>query len=532
MPFRSDEPPAERAADDRRHFSIRAPSWRGPEATWALAFEAAAALLIFATAIALRVTKLGSIPKIVTADEADNLQTAFHIMQGTGPGFFGFDWKPAPIFSLYPLAWTMQIFGDSISDFRLFPVILSLLTIIAFYLLARRSLGPFAALAALALLSTNLYFLHFSRTAWDNMNAALFAVGACYATQRALEQRGGWGWAAWWTASGIFITFGLYGYFTGRFIFVAVMLMTVTAVALRVAPWRQAFGGLLLAGVVSAALFAPMAVEIADEWDYFNRRTNNVSVFEVPESQPYEGDTNGWVIAAKNVVRNYQAFVLQDGSEITRGIWPRYSPQHRAPLDFISTHLFWGGLIVGAIRFRKTYGWWAFFAPLFIAESFSTGTPDLARGLLFAPFYFLFIGLLFDEALKLLKTPADRYTAALAIASLVAFIGVVNVADYFEWQDDPGTQLARMPGVDPCEYQLWLGLGMTAAKEGEHEGIDPEEFTRLRKELDCSELVREWLGAAAVGAHERTQRYRARLARPTVPRDSEGSRRVLARKPS
>ncbi|MEX2159251.1 MAG: glycosyltransferase family 39 protein [Dehalococcoidia bacterium] len=493
MPFQGDEPPQERAGDDRWRFTLRAPSWQGPEATWALALEVVAVLLVFAMAVALRVIKLSTIPKIVTADEADNLQVAYHIMHGTGPGFFGFDWKPAPIFSLYPFAWTMQIFGDSISDFRLFPVILSLFTIIAFYFLARRSMGPFAALAALALLSTNLYFLHFSRTAWDNMNAALFAVGACYATQRALEERSGWAWAGWWTASGVFVAFGLYGYFTGRFIFVAVMLMTVTAVALRIAPWRQAFGGLMLASVVSAALFAPMAVKIYDNWDYFNQRTKSISVFEVHEDEPYEGDTDGWVIAAKNVVRNYKGFVLQDGSEMTRGIWPRYNPEHRAPLDFISTHLFWGGLIVGAIRFRKTYGWWAFFAPLFIAESFSVGTPDLARGLLFAPFYFLFIGLLFDEALKLVKARADRYTAALAIASLVAFIGTVNVTDYFEWQNEPGAQIARMPGIDPCEFGLWRGLAVTGAKKGEQEGVDPVTFDRLRRELDCSDLVREWL---------------------------------------
>jgi 4-amino-4-deoxy-L-arabinose transferase-like glycosyltransferase len=505
-PPRQDNPP-----DDAWRITVRLPSFRlpafgspqrepapaepgAPVDRRARAIEAAAFLLIAAIAVAVRVTKLGTIPRLITADEADNLQDAYHVLAGTGPGFIGFDWKPSPIFSIYQLAWTMRIFGDSVSDFRLFPVILSMLTIIGFYFLARRSMGPFAALAGMALLSTNLMFLHFSRTAWENANAAFFAVGACYVTQRALEQRNiDRRWAGWWALCGLFVTFGLYGYFTGRFIFVAVIIIVLAAIALRQAPWREALSGLVLAGLVSTILFAPMANKILNEWDYFNRRTENVSVFSISEEAPYEGDSNGWVIAAKNVVRNYQGLVLQDGGQVVRGLASRYNPHERAPLDFIATHLFWGGLIVGAIRWRKTYTWWPFFAPLFIAESFSTGTPDLARGVIFSPFYFLFIGLLFDEALKLARQPATRYAAGLSIAAVVAFVGTVNVVDYFEWQNLRSTQLSRMPGIDPCEFGVWRGLAKDAADAGPGL-VDGEEFDRLRRELNCSDIVREAIG--------------------------------------
>src|SRR3990170_2584709 len=86
--------------------------------------EASAFGAALAVCVVVRVAKLGSLPRMITADEADNLQTAYHIIAGTGPGFFDFDWKPAPIFSLYPLAWAIQLFGDTVSDFRMFPVIL------------------------------------------------------------------------------------------------------------------------------------------------------------------------------------------------------------------------------------------------------------------------------------------------------------------------------------------------------------------------------------------------------------------------
>lgn len=75
--------------------------------------EAGAFVGVLTLAVLVRVVRLGSIPRMITADETDNLQVAYKIIEGTGPGIFGFDWKPAPIFSLYPLAWSVQLFGDT-----------------------------------------------------------------------------------------------------------------------------------------------------------------------------------------------------------------------------------------------------------------------------------------------------------------------------------------------------------------------------------------------------------------------------------
>lgn len=297
--------------------------------------------------LAIRIARLGEIPRVITGDELDNVQTAYHIIEGTGPGPFGFDWKPGPALSLYPLAWTVQLFGDQVWSFRLFPVLLSLGTLVGFYLVARGTLRPFAALAGMALLGSNLWFLHFSRTAWDNMNAALFAIGACWATSRAVSTQR---WH-WWVVSGSFSALGVYGYFTGRLIILAVAVQVAIAVGLRMLSLRSAARGLALTTIVAGVLLSPFARNAIENWDYFNRRTQNVSVFNTRE--PYEGDTDGWVIAAKNVVRNYRGFVLQEGSEFRRGLWMRYGPPGQAPLDLLSAHLFWAGLAVGLVCFRR-----------------------------------------------------------------------------------------------------------------------------------------------------------------------------------
>jgi len=447
--------------------------------------ELAGLALVLAVCVAVRVVQLGTIPRIIAGDETDNLQNAYQIIDGTGPGIFGFDWKPGPILGLYPLAWTVQVFGNSVADFRMYPVILSLIAIVLFYLLARESMGVLAALAATALLGTNLWFLHFSRTAWDNMNAALFAVGACWATTRALKS-GYWGW---WVLTGLFTAGGLYGYFSGRPIFLSVALAAAVAVLARLVPWRRTLAGLAIAGVLAGALFAPMAAKIVDNWDYFNRRTNNVSVFKVQGD--YEGDTSHWVIALRNLERNYRGLILQDGAEMSRGLWARYNPVNRAPLDLLTTPLFWLGLVVAAVRWRKTYTWWPFFAPMFMVEVFSTGTPDLARGLVSAPFYFLFIGMVFEEVLRRWTRPLARGAVALAVVGVVAVAGVINVRDYFHWQNRDVVQTQRLPGLDHCEFNLFRALARKATAVGRL--VDGAEFDRLRKGLDCSPIVSNWL---------------------------------------
>jgi len=468
------------------------------------------AVLIVAGVV--RFVRLGSVPNVATADELDNLQTAYHIIEGTGPGLFGFDWKPAPSFSMYPLAWSVELFGDSVTAFRMMPVLTSLGALVMFYLVARRAMGVFAASAAMLLLATNLSFLHFSRTAWENNNAALFALGACYAIQRALgyplvgrtntgnpisasSTRVGSDTKEshkWWVIAGVFTALGLYGYFTGRFIFVAVVIIAAGAVITRQAELRLVVTGLVMAGAVSAVLFFPMAVSILGNWDVFTSRTSVVSVFGVPLDQPYEGESNGWTIATRNLLRNYEGLILQDGSEWNRGLWARYNPVDRAPLGFVTKHLFWAGLLTSIVLWKKTYMWWAFFVPVFVVQVFSLGTPDLARGVLIVPFYFLFIGLLFHELKNVVDSKRAQMFVVGAVIVFTAWTGIAEVDNYFDWHAEPGAQSSRLPGVAVCEFDVWSGLARDAAKAGPGL-IDNAAFDAERRELACSDVVNAWL---------------------------------------
>jgi 4-amino-4-deoxy-L-arabinose transferase-like glycosyltransferase len=467
------------------------------------AIELVALTGVIVIAALMRLIKLGTIPQIVGGDEASTIEDALRIRAGTGPGTIGFDWSGSPILATYPLAWIMRVFGDSVSDVRLYVVIFSMLTILFLYVLAREAMGVLPALAATLLLASNVWFLNFSRTLWYNMNAPFFAVVACWTMIRALKTESTRAAFAWWTLTGCLVAASLYGYSTGRFIAISITVVVIIGVVTRVTSARRAIAGLVLAGAISAVLFAPMARYILedDHRDKFTQRADTVSVFNRRNADGSK--MNGWAIAWDNIEPNYRGLIFNEGQQAQRGPYnARYHPPYRAALEIVGTHLFLAGLVIGAFRWRRTYYWYPFFIPAAIANVFSGDTPDYSRALPLAPFYFLFIGLTFDEAMRYEWRFAERWrvvrrwrwapraAVAAAVVAVTAFIAVRDVNLYFDWQDELGTQTVRMPGLDYCEYEGWLAIAKEAAAVGAL--ADPTRFdAEVRRELRCSDVVAE-----------------------------------------
>lgn len=171
--------------------------------------EAAGVLVVLVLALALRVVRLDSIPTNITADEADNLSTVFRIDEAGEPGPFGLDWKPQPAMSAYLFLGSMEVFGKTIFGMRMASAVLSTLAIIPFYLLARQVVRPVPAIGGAALLATGQWYLHFSRSGWENVHVALYALLAALAISLALRR----GQYRWYVLAGVACALGLYGYF-------------------------------------------------------------------------------------------------------------------------------------------------------------------------------------------------------------------------------------------------------------------------------------------------------------------------------
>jgi len=438
--------------------------------------EAIALGLVIMMAFALRVIWLDTIPGNITADEADNLSTIFSIQVTGEPGLFGLDWKPQPAMSMYIFAGFMAIFGDDIFGLRMASALFSTLALLPFYALARRAVRPVSALCGTALLATGLWYLNFSRSGWENVHVAFYALVAAWALTVALERRQ----LRWFALAGLFAALGLYGYFAGRLILVALCAYAPVAIWASRGSRRRVLTGYTVLVLVAVGLFMPQVPAIKDDPEFFNRRTDVVNVFDQPE--PYMGRESNVDILRLQLERNLRGFFLFDGDMFLHG---RYGPVGDTLLDPITKFLLLVGIAIGAYRWRATALWWAMLlVTLSITQIPTSLTPDGARAVIAAPFMYLFVTLSLDAFIDIGRR-RDRMRVAGAVAFCVMLLAVMNAINYFEWAQSPETLEARQPAVELADYDIWrqtLVSGFEESQPGFHLGDWEEMVDEIREQ--------------------------------------------------
>lgn len=435
--------------------------------------------LIVLVAFAVRIYNLGSFPDTVLADEADNAQSAVRILYGQPPanGLFGFDWTPQPAFSVYKEAAFIAIFGFNILAMRLPSAVLSALALVPFYLLLRRQLSITASALATILLGTNVWYLNFSRSGWNNVDvcfyllmAMLFLLLAIDAVAAA-ENRPRLKWI-YFAAAGIFCALGLYGYPSGRTITLGVVAFLPIALLFYRKHWKTLLKGYALLFTVAALLFAPQAAYIARNWELFNGRSNVVLILNSPE---YKADSAATM--RQQLLRNL------------RGPWdgpvnntPQYSPVGEPQLDRVAGLLALLGMALtfalGRLRRQAaTWLWWLMLLSGWsVTQLLTTSTPNGARGVGYMPTLLFFAGvglaaiergLIYLAARGSPKGSLAQMARPLAITALAAAIcaaGYANVRHYVEWQNKPHTRMERYLYVTEREFPEWSAMIVELAR--------------------------------------------------------------------
>lgn len=415
--------------------------------------------------LAVRLPALATVPPNITADEADNLQYILLALEGKGSGLFGFDWKPAPAFSIYLMLWFMRVFGMTAEGLRMASVVLSSATLVPCYFLARRHTGRIAAAATIVLLSTGLWYLHFSRSGWENVHVAFYGTMAAWLLTLALERRQ----YRYYAGAGCFAALGLYGYFSGRLIVAGLLAFMPFALWQHRDQVRRLLLGFAIMVVVCAALFGPELSPILKNWERFNQRTRVVSLLNAP--RPYLGQTTTTGILLSQIERTFGTFVLMDGTLPGNG---RYFPPQRPPFDLLTGLLYVAGLVIGAWRWRQTALWWCMFVvPLLATQVFATGTPDLARAVGVVPFMYLFVALALDALLK--RRGAALGAVQLVVLAAVPLAAYANVGAYFEWLAQPQAAVVREPAITVAQFPTWLETQTAEIRAGRR-GLNVQEW--------------------------------------------------------
>jgi hypothetical protein len=389
-------------------------------------------LLVLFVSTALRFHQLGDIPALLSHDEADNTRNALSILEGLGPSWREFDWKPQPALAVNVIALSIATIGDGVFAVRLPAVVYSLITVALVWYLTR-PFGRVAAVSSSLLCSTHPAFLHFSRFGWENAGVAFASVAALGVVLMVLvaqdERRRMLGAAV----VGVLAAFGFMIYFGGRTIIVSILCSFAAcgnSISFRLRGTQFA----IAAGTFSLPF---LAIRDVPRSLFMDSRTSAV----------VGGSVLGGMEKAVRNVNDALMWLLTP-----RHADPRYFPPDEALISPVLLGLVLLGVAVLIRQRRWTYlftGLLFFSFPYFASQAVSPGR-NFARALAAFPILFLFMA----PAIEALAIRAHRYFR-LAIVCLVATLCMQQTRVYFAWVQSPELLRVLAPAVSLADVPCW-----------------------------------------------------------------------------
>ena len=236
--------------------------------------------LILAVAIFARFYALNLYPHGLQSDEANNGLDALKWLAGASYTPYAETNEGQATLFTYLIALYIHLFGQSVVAMRMVSATAGVLTILAFYALARELYDQRIALLSAALLAADRWHITFSRIVYELILVPLVLSLQVWLLIKALKT----GRRRWWALSGGLLALGLNTYTAYRVIpFFMAAYFAYWLLAHR-ARWRRDLEGMgiFLAGAVVAA--APLAAYVVRHWSIFLIRMNRISVFRDVEA--------------------------------------------------------------------------------------------------------------------------------------------------------------------------------------------------------------------------------------------------------
>lgn len=413
---------------------------------------------IMAAAFIVRLYALQRIPTVVFHDECDNLFNVYQILNGKGPGFFGFDWKPQPAASVYLLSWSMRL-GMSIVTLRLPAALFSVAALLPFYLLIRKAVMVPVALLATGLLATDIWYLHFSRAGWENIETCLFLLAGALCMRDGIRT----GRTRSFVWSGVWSALGAYGYFGGRAVFPTLLLSGVLSLLRPFVSRRRLLAGLGVMTCTAVLLFAPQLPTIISQWERFQHRTRFVYILAGENEDKSVAEKIG-ILADSVADKAYQLFSTEIPGEYERP--SRYLRVEDGALSRPTALLLGIGMVGSIFWFSETWLWWVLFlVPFTLTEVLTRGSLNGARGIVFVPVLYLFVGL----SVHIIWSLAIRVYRPLATLVVIGVLALCasTTRQYFAWAESPQLAEALEPAIPLAEFAEWQAflLQRTATKD-------------------------------------------------------------------
>jgi 4-amino-4-deoxy-L-arabinose transferase-like glycosyltransferase len=242
--------------------------------------EILAVVVLVAIALALRTYRLTALPFGLHGDEATVGREALRILREGQIGPYSGEAMGQPTGPIYLAALAVRLLGNTILAVRIVPAILGTLTVLALYIVARRSFGITTALIATTLLATMTWHIYFARVGFPLEAWPLCVVLIAGAVIEAIRRKS-WGW---WATAGVLAGLGVYSY-NAHTLFVAILGLFVALTSLQ-GLWRDGKRGFvphLLGPLLMLVALVVAAWPLIDyvrhhQVDYFSH-SRTISIF-------------------------------------------------------------------------------------------------------------------------------------------------------------------------------------------------------------------------------------------------------------
>jgi 4-amino-4-deoxy-L-arabinose transferase-like glycosyltransferase/sugar lactone lactonase YvrE len=379
-------------------------------------------IAILLVALFMRTYRLGEMPPGLYLDEADNGVWALRFLDGPYSPFTEQRHGNATLpFQLLGVA--LRVFGVETLVLRAFDVLVGMVTVAAFYFLAREMFGVPPALVGTGLMAVSRWHVHFSRTGFvDNLQVPLFETLTMLFLWRALQRgrRLDYVWA------GLSFGLGFHTYLGYRVFPVVIGLYLVHLAFSDRRRIHAQLPGLLVFALATFTTLSPLALFFVQRPEIFLRRAEAASVFlDVEREGSYQP-----------LVENVRKSLLMYNDEGD----PR--ARHNLPnaplLDGLSAIFFGLGLGYSLLRLRHHHYFlpvaWLLLGLLPGILSLADSNPHSLRTLGNVPAVFLLVSVFWDRAwatyVPVLRADGRRYLG-LAAAAAVLLCGVANCRLYF-----------------------------------------------------------------------------------------------------
>lgn len=377
-------------------------------------------------ALLLRLVRLGTVPFVLSGDEASMGLEAVNVLEGRLTNPFATGWLSHPTLYFFMLAGPIRLLGQNIWGLRLLSPFAGAAAVPILYFLARRLFTRRVALAAMVLLAFSHLSIHFSRLGINNIYDPLFGLIAFFFLVRGLQE----GRILDFAVSGAALALAQFFYMGARLLPVMVGVFLVLWWVLQPNS-RKMF--LPLAALGSSFLLsgAPLWRFFLTHWNDFTARIKIVGIIQSGwlESEAQKTGLSAAALLLQQLFKSLLAF----NYTVDPTSWYAAKTPY---LDFVSGIFFVLGLALVLRRWRPmgallTNVW--FLLCLFVGGMLVENPPSSPRFVIFMPAVVLIaaVGLvaLLDAAGKLVSLPRPWLNRVLLVILLVA--ALLNVGYYF-----------------------------------------------------------------------------------------------------